>query len=175
MSAQRCRVRGRAGFTLIEAMIATVVIGLGVLALIHSLGAGTRVNSVSRDMTQAVFLAQEIRELTLQLPFSDPDEADMGNPPGPDGADPATFVDDLDDLMNTTYNPPVMASGSGTMQTISGMTGWSQVVDLEWKDPDRLTLTVPDGSSDVINVTATIQKDGRDVLSTSWLVVRRPE
>ncbi len=159
----------RKGFTLIEVLIATALIGLGVTALLVAAQSGTQVNMAGRDITQATYLAQEVREWTLKLPFSDPDDADAGNPPGPDGSDPLSFVDDLDDMIEVVYSPPRDASGG----QISGLDGWTQRVNLEWKDPDSLLTTVSAGSSDVVRVVVTVEKDGRAVLSTGWLVTRR--
>ncbi|HOF19019.1 MAG TPA: prepilin-type N-terminal cleavage/methylation domain-containing protein, partial [Phycisphaerae bacterium] len=56
------------GFTLIEVAIATAIIAIGVVALVVSVGSGTRANQGGTELTQAVFLAQEIREWTLRLP-----------------------------------------------------------------------------------------------------------
>lgn len=158
------------GFTLIEALIASVLVGVGIVALLVAAKSGTQVNMAGRNITQATYLSQEIREWTLKLPFSDPDAGDAGNPPGPDGSDPQEFVDDLDDLLDVTYSPPRDASG----QAIPDADGWSQHISLQWKDPDSLGTTVTVGSSDVIRVVITIARDGHDVLSTGWLVTRRP-
>ncbi len=159
----------QSGFTLIEAALTTAVVGIGILALMHSMAAGTRVNRQGRNITQAVFLAQEIREWTLRLPFRDPDPADQNNPPGPDGTSPQTFVDDLDDLMGVTYSPPRDAQG----YAINGLTGWSQTIDLEWRDPDDLRSVVTPGTSPVINVKVTVKFKGEEVLQTDWLVTDR--
>lgn len=171
------RPHRNSGFTLIEAAVATVVIGLGVVALMHCLGAGTRVNAEGREITQAVFLAQEIREWTLRLPFSDPDPGDAHRPPGPDAPNsPSVVVDDLDDLMNYTFCPPRNGMGG----PITTMADWSQQVLFEWRDPDNLSLTVPPPTdcslgTGVINITVVIRRGDREVLRTSWLAVRRPE
>ena len=156
------------GFTLIEALIASALVGIGIVALLVATKSGTQVNMAGRNITQATYLSQEIRERTLKLPFSDPDAGDAGNPPGPDESDPQD-IDDLDDLLDVTYSPPRDASG----QVISDADGWSQHISLEWKDPDSLGTTVTVGSSDVIRVVITIARDGHDVLSTGWLVTRR--
>ena len=157
------------GFTLIEAAVATVVIGLGATALLTAVASGTRTNAAGRSITQASLLAQEIREWTLKLPFSDQDEGDVGNPPGPDGADPQVFVDDLDDLMNVTYNPP--RDGQG--QPVADMPGWQQAITLTWRDPANLTTVVTAGTSDAIRVQLDISYKGSNVLTTGWLVTRR--
>ncbi len=159
----------RTGFTLIEAIIATALVGIGVASLMVAAKSSTQVNAAGREITQATYLAQEIREWTLKLPFSDPDLADQGNPPGPDGSDPQVFVDDLDDLWNVTYCPP----RDGCGQAIGAMPDWSQHISLEWKDPDSLTTNVIPGLSDVIRVTVTISRGGRETLRTGWLVTRR--
>jgi len=160
---------GRGGFTLIEVAVATVVIGIGVTSLLLTVGSGTRINSAAQELTRAVFCAQEIREWTLKLPFSDTDPADMDNPPGPDGSNPQVFVDDLDDLMDVTYAPPRDGQGS----PIADMVGWTQQITLTWRDPSDLLSTVEAGTSDVIYVSVQISRHGREVLTVGWLVTRR--
>ena len=157
------------GFTLIEAAIATGIIGIGITALMASVAAGTRVNDSGQKLTQAVFLAQEIREWTLKLPFRDPDAADAGKPPGSDGTNPQTFVDDLDDLMDVTYTPPRDGAGS----SIVDMVGWSQKITLTWRNPNNLAATVAAGASEIINVSVDISYKGQPLLTTSWLVTPR--
>jgi type II secretory pathway pseudopilin PulG len=174
--ARRTMFRGRhdlpatgEGFTLAEVLIAVVLVGLGVAALMVAAQSSTQVNAAGWDLTQATYIAQEIREWTLKLPFSDPDPADAGNPPGPDGTNPQIFVDDLDDLMDVTYGPP----RNGVGQAISDLGNWSELIHLDWKDPDDLCTTVVPGSSDVIRVAVTVSHNGGEVLTTGWLVVRR--
>ncbi len=159
----------RGGFTLTEVAVATVLVGLALTALMVSLAAGSRTNRSGQQLTQAVFLVQEIREWTLKLPFSDPDANDANNPPGPDSSDPQVFVDDLDDLMNVTYSPP--RDGQG--QAIASMVGWSETLTLTWRNPDNLTSVVAAGSSDIIWVTVDVSYQSQPVLSSGWLVTRR--
>ena len=163
--------RGASGFSLIEAAVATVIIAVGVTALMISVAAGTRTNDAGRLLTQGVFLVQEIREWTLKLPFSDPDVAQQGNPPGPDGSDPQVFVDDLDDLLNVTYSPP--RDGQG--QPIADMVGWSQAITLSWRNPDNLSQTIANGASDIIHVQVAVSNQGKPVVTTGWLVSRKED
>ncbi len=161
----------RAGFSLIEVLFATATIGIGVTALMTAVAASTRVNGEGRQITQAAFLAQELREWTVKLPFVDPDEGQGSNPPGSDGSSPQIFVDDLDDLMDVTYSPP--RDGQG--QPITDMADWSQTIVLTWRDPDSIATQVAAGTSDVVHVELTVSHHGRDILKTGWLVADRED
>jgi hypothetical protein len=140
-----------------------------VAAIMLAAQTATRVNGVGKEITQATYLLEEIREWTLKLPFSDPNAGDAHNPPGPDGSDPQVFVDDLDDLMDVTYSPPRDGVGS----RITSMAGWSQQIQLQWKSPTDLAATLSPGTSDIIRVNVTVLRGNRPVLSAGWLATRR--
>ncbi len=161
------RIGRREGFSLIEAAVATAVIGIGVTALLTAIRAGTQTNEAGRQLTQAVFLAQETREWTRRLLFKDPQNPE--NPPGPDQSNPQVFVDDLDDLMGVTYSPPRDAHGSA----IADMTSWSQTITLTWRSAADLTSVVSDGTSNIVHVQVDIFYQEQPVLSTGWLVTSK--
>ena len=163
--------RTRGGFTLVEIVVATVLIGLAMAAMMVSVASNTRVNDAGTKLTQASFLAQEIREWTLTLPFRDQDPGDQGNPPGSDGTSPQTWVDDLDDLMDVTYCPP--RDGQG--YAISSLPEWSQTITLTWRDPNDLTTTVTAGTSDVIYVNVDVKYVNKLITSSGWLVARKED
>lgn len=162
--------RGLGGFTLIEIVVATVLVGLALVAMMASVGSNTRVNDAGTKLTQGTFLAQEIREWTLSLPFCDQDAGDLGNPPGSDGSDPQVWVDDLDDLMDVTYCPP--RDGQG--YAIANLSAWSQTITMTWRDPNDLGSTVSSGSSEVIYVNVDIKHSNNLVVSSGWLVTKKP-
>ena len=54
------------GFSLVEAMIATFLVGLGVASVMVATKSATEVNAAGRQITQSTYLAQEIRELDEQ-------------------------------------------------------------------------------------------------------------
>ncbi len=166
------------GFSLVEVAVATAIVGMGIAAVLVSVESGTRVNDAGKKLTRAIFLAQEVREWTLKLPLSDPDPADANNPVGPDGTDPQDYVDDLDDLLGytgtgVTYDPP----RDGTGMTIYDLTnsGWTQTIDLTWRNPWNLSEIYPDGTTDVIYVEVSISIGGDEVLETGWIVTRKED
>jgi prepilin-type N-terminal cleavage/methylation domain-containing protein len=65
------RKHRRKGFTLIETAITTVIVGLGTVAMMALLAAGTSTNQQTATLTTAVHLADNIHELCEQLQLSD--------------------------------------------------------------------------------------------------------
>lgn len=165
---KRASVVKKSGFTLLEVLSASVIMGIGFVSILASVTASTKTSFASADMTQAIFLTQEIREWTTNLPFSDPDIADAGNPPGPDSYAQAGeyYVDDLDDLMGAYFSPPK----NGLGENIEGMDGWSQAVNLTWGSPDDINTAVVPGTSGIVQVQVTISKNYETIMQTSWLV-----
>ena len=135
-------VAGGAGFTLIEAMIATVLIGIAILALMVSNQAYTQVNAAGLDMSTAEFLIEEARERTVSLEF--------GNL--------AAFAG--------TYSPPEDIEGD----PLNAFAAFSQQVTVQNVSPSD--FTVPQVGSDFIRVTVTIQRNGKAISSADWIRTR---
>jgi len=148
-----------------EISVATIIIAVGLTALMSTMRAGTSANSGGSKLTTSLFLAQNIHEWTRRLPFPDP-----GSPPGPaPGVSPQDFVGDVDDLMDVTFCPP----RDGTGEKILSMPDWSQKINMTWRDPDHLASTVPDGSSDVIHVTVDVLYKDAPVYTMNYFVFSR--
>ena len=65
-------LKGSQGFTLIETSMATVIIGVGVLAMVDAQSAFIVSNQWSSHAASGTFLANEIREMTRNLSKHDP-------------------------------------------------------------------------------------------------------
>lgn len=164
--------RGKArGFSLLEVVLGTAIVGVGVSALMVSVGSGTRVNDSGRKLAQACFVAGEVREWASNLPFSDPNG--VAGTVGPEaGEDPQSAVNDLDDVMDVTFSPP--RDGAG--RAMADLDGWSETITLSWRDGDDLDgPEVTAGSSDFIRVQVDVLFQGQSVLATSFLVSRRSQ
>ncbi len=147
-SPRRCpRAPARRGFTLIEVSITTVIIGVGVLALVELLATGTVSNVRGAEMTTGINLAKNIRELALQKTF-----------------------DELPGMHNASYSPPV----DSREVVLSDMSGWTQVVKVESVDPNLLTTALADDTPDAVRVTATISRSGREVCDLTWFSFAGP-
>lgn len=155
------------GFTLAEVVVTIVLAGIFFIAAISALQTGTEINLASADMATANSLINEVREWTVDLPFVDPDEHDAGKPPGADSYyNGEPYVDDLDDMLNATFSPPRNSQGDA----IAALAGWSQVVNITWRDPANVNTVVANGASSVVFVQVTARFGGEDILSRGWLV-----
>jgi prepilin-type N-terminal cleavage/methylation domain-containing protein len=141
----------RRAFTLIEAMMVTVIIGVGVMAMHQLLAAGTMVNSESTELTTAVNLANNINELAIRTPYND-----------------------LRTVVGTgtgrTYSPPIDGMGAD-MTELNGQ--WVQVVTVKYVSPTNLTFTVPDTQIEPTSqITVKVLRNNKQVHQTSWIVAR---
>ncbi len=157
------RRRGR-GFTLLEAALATVIISVGVLALIEAQASFARTNDWSSESARASYLASEIRERLRMLPRHDPQTPpevisgalqNWGPEEGTDRAVPSYVnYDDLDDYDGAvfgsggTFAGPIDAAGRVVPATDADgqvltdeegnplpLIGWSQEVTVDKVDP----------------------------------------
>ena len=153
----------RTGFTLIETSLATIIVGVGVLAMVSAQSAFHQQNAWSTNASIATYLGNEIREMTWNLPRHDPVTGDDFW--GPEGDNEASFedYDDLDDFDGLggglVFSPPINA----LREVIANMDGWSQTVRVFNVDPynivfdgDTLAGVALDGSTDTIAMEVTI-------------------
>jgi len=75
--------RSTRGFTLIEVMIAMVILAVGLLALMAMQIVSIKANAFSSEMTYSTMLAQQQLETLENLPFSDPDLTGTTPPASP--------------------------------------------------------------------------------------------
>jgi len=114
----------RRGFTLIEASLATVIVGVGVLAMMRLFAACTLQNRESNHTTTAMLLAENIQETMASLTLVDP--AYGVTYFGPEPGQTLASYDDVDDFNSQTFSPPIDA----TRQPIAALWQYSQVVSV---------------------------------------------
>lgn len=134
--------RAGAGFTLIEAMIATMLLAVAIIALMVSNQAFTQVNSAGIDLSTAEFLIEEVRERTASFKFNEL---------------PA---------FAGTYSPPEDIQGD----TMTAFADFSQQVTVQ--NVSASDFTVPEAGSDFARVTVTILRNGTAISSADWIRVK---
>lgn len=128
-----------------EAAIVTAIVGIGIVAMMELMAAGTMANTQSTELTTAMGLASNIHERALGTPYDE-------------------LFTKFD---NKSYSPPVDAKEN----QINGMSTWQQVVDVKYVDPDNVRSNVPDTQPEPISrITVLINHNGRPLYTTSWLM-----
>ncbi|MHC4709682.1 MAG: type IV pilus modification PilV family protein [Planctomycetota bacterium] len=183
--------RHRAGFTLIETALATIIVGVGVLAMVSAQAAFHKKNAWSTNASIAMALGNEIREMTWNLPQRDPVTGDAFW--GPEGNE--VSFDDYDDLDDFDGDGGGLifsaAFGNGPInarrEVIPNMDGWSQIVrvfnvdsfDIS-VDPDRPddSMLPADGTTAVMAIEVIVEFQGvhettpQEMTRVSWIAPR---
>ena len=155
---------GRAGFTLLESMMALVIIGVGILAYVDAQSAFIQTNTWSSHAGTGMLLANEIREMVRRMPRHDPVTGLYVEGSGAgatlrgwgieNGEIVASDIDDIDDLdgaifgLAGTFPGPIDAFGTmipavdlqGNIVldgagNATSLEGWTQRVTVTKVDP----------------------------------------
>ncbi|MDB5321822.1 MAG: hypothetical protein JWN40_3453 [Phycisphaerales bacterium] len=161
--------RPRRGFTLIEAAMTTVIIGVGCVAMLQLLGAGTIANNDGAELTTGMNLAGNVRECMTGVGYSDPtNPTHWGTETGE-----TTYAsyNDLDDFDGKTFSPPIDARRQSLGTNYSS---WSQVVKVETIKPTALQvttshLTLTPDLRPTCRCTVTVYRNGKLVYTQSWI------
>jgi len=129
-------------FSLIEVLIATMLVGLAIVALVAANSSFTKANAVGTELSTAEFLIEQIRERTVLVDYA-----------GLYAFDGASF------------SPPISAGGD----VLNHFAAFSQQVTVENVDAANFEQVVGDGSSDFIRVTIKVFLNSREIGSTSWI------
>lgn len=134
------KLKYNAGFTLLEALMAAMLIGLAIAALAASSGAFTAYNAAGVDLSTAEFLIEEVREMTAPVEFAD-----------------------LDDYA-VTYTPPVDAGGAEMLE----FTAYAQQITVQYANPADLTQASV-AATDLRRITVAILKNNQEITRSSWV------
>ncbi len=136
--------RVRRGFTLIEAALVTVIIGIGVVGMLELLAVGTETNSDGTELTTAMNLANNIREISLGMDFYDPQDLADGSAEKPKTWNTkeasVDLYDNVLDLDNCVFNPPL----NGTREKMDAYGSWTQIVMVDSVLDEDISKTIPD-------------------------------
>ena len=132
--------RRKNAFTLVEVVFAIMIVGLGVVAMMHLFATGADANTVGNEVSSGTFLVQQIRALTDSLPY-----------------------DALLSCHGLTWSG---ADAEGN--PIPGLSAYTQSLSVTGVNPDDLTIYIgPDPQ--LIRLTVTVTKDGKNVEQLTWL------
>jgi type II secretory pathway pseudopilin PulG len=135
------RRQRRRGFTLFEAALTSVIVGVGFVATLTLVSAGTVANAKGNERTTAINLARNIRELAAQKTFAQ-----------------------LPALNGKTYSQAV----DSREMVLADLSNWSQSVTVQPVDPNRLTTVISDPTPAALRLTVTVSHNQKKVTDVSW-------
>ena len=160
--------RRRRGFTIMETALTTVIIGVGVVALLQLLATGTNVNNSAAEMTTAVNLANNVHEIMAGLPLYDPNYPGTFNP---GLANVANFAG-VTEFDGSTFKPPL--DNTRGQMTGAGLDNWSQQVTVQSVNEDNLNAVVTNSTTqNAARVTVKVFHNTSQVYQTSWVATNR--
>jgi len=154
--------RYKSAFTLIEVLIATILVGFAVASLVVASCSFTKVNGAGADLSTAEFLIEQIRELGALLPVIDPQTGVSEF--GPEEAALNNY-DDLDDFDGANFSPPIAADRT----VLNDFAAFSQQVTVNNVSASNFEQIVSDHSSSFVRVTVKVFLNSEEISSTSWI------
>lgn len=163
---------GRRGFTLIEAALATVIIGVGVLAAMRLFAAVTMQNDHGQHMSTAMMLATNVQEAMAGLAFTDPVAGK--NSFGPEAGENIASYNDVDDFNGRSFSPPIDATRTG----LADLSQYTQQITVTRVSPTSFSTTATSYSGAVrievvVNYQPTPGEPSEELYRLSWLRLDR--
>jgi prepilin-type N-terminal cleavage/methylation domain-containing protein len=141
---RNARRDSRGGFTLVEVLICSVLLVIGFLALIGAYGHESVVTQRSEDVTVAAFMADEVRDMTLQMTFSD-----------------------VLNLNGAAFSPARLSTGAA-----QDLAWWSQHITVAPLSGTNLNKVVTDGSAKAARITVEVKSHGTPVVTQTYYVFK---
>lgn len=160
------------GFTLLEALLAAVVLAFAAVAITVPFASAARNEQIDGRRTLAVSLAQELMEEILSRPFEDDDPSYARNA-GPDpGEGTRSLFDNIDDYDGHTEPPGAVADMGGDVVDSWISEGLSRHATVSYVYVSGQEMSEPPS---FVRVVVEVRYDGRPVVTLTRLVYAVPE
>ncbi len=133
------------GFTLVEVLVAIILVGLAIASLVSASISHTAINGSGADLSTAEFLLQQAKELTVLTKYN--------------------VLNGFDDA---TYSPPKGTNG----QNLTAFDAFTQNITVQNVSKTDFGQVVADGTSDFVRITVTIVLNSKTITSASWIRAR---
>lgn len=152
------------GFTLIEAVMSMLVVGLMLVAALNTVGAARISQSRNTENIQGPLLAQDLMTEILSQAYQEPvDTVAFGREDAESDASRDAW-DDIDDYAGWSASPPQTQDGT----VMPDLNGWGREVTVTWANalsPDTTSAT----ATDLKRIDVTVTFNGRPVVTLSAL------
>jgi hypothetical protein len=119
---------GHRGFSVIEAVLSTLVIGVMLVAVLNTVGAARTAQVWNVERVRAACLASNLMAEIVDQAYADPAELQLFGPEASELLAPRSSFDDVDDYHGWSKSPPDNPDGSA----IPGYEGWTRSVTVNW-------------------------------------------
>jgi len=160
-----CAVNASAGFSMVEAVISILLIGVLLVAALNTVAVSRASQRIMTDREHGIHLAQQLMTEILQMPYMEPgaNTDSLGLDIGEALPDRTKF-DDVDDYNNWLRQPPENRDGT----VVPGSAGYRRTVGVYWATPtnlDQLSQT----STGVKTIRVTVFKGNRRVADVTTI------
>lgn len=139
--------RYESGFTLIEVLIAIILVGLAIASLVAANISFTKANGAGVDLSTAEFLIEQIRERSISTNYDD--------------------LYGLEHFDSVNFSPPINAEG----ESLTAFAAFSEQITVENVNENNFEQVVAYDSS-FIRVTAKVFLNSREISSARWIRAR---
>ena len=122
-----CSYRRRAA-SLVEVAMASLLVGILLIAALNSVGARLRHQSMLADRQRAHRLAEQLLAEIMECRYDDPDETPVFGVESSESGGTRNLFDDVDDFDGWDQTPPVDRIGT----TLANSTGWRRTIDVAY-------------------------------------------
>jgi prepilin-type N-terminal cleavage/methylation domain-containing protein len=159
------------GFTLIEAMMAVVVLGIAAASLLLPFISGATVRAEGVNRTLAARLASDLMEEILRLPFHDPSGPSSDYNPGPESGEntPSKF-DNIDDYDGYTESQGQVTNVDWEVFTDPAYANFSRNVTCEYVCMSPQPAESDPAKCEFIRVTVQVNYSGKQMATVVRLV-----
>ncbi len=151
--------RQQTGFTLVEVLVAIVLLSAVLLPLLGILPNSLLMTQENRRLTKATYLANEIKEWSGFL---------LKRPSQGFGTYRTIW-----NLQDRTFSPPVSApdmSNPTSPTVLTDHMGWSQSVSLSRRDEGNPLVADVTGTSSLVRMLCIVKYEGVEIYRLLWLV-----
>jgi hypothetical protein len=139
----------RRGFTLAEAALATVIVGLGIASMMELFAACTNQNQSANQQTTAMLLASNVQETMAGMPMVDPIRGSLSF--GPQAGETLDQYNNAEDFDGSRFNPPIDA----TRKPIPQLSQYTQLVSVMPVLPTQMNVNTNETSPTIFQSTYT--------------------
>ena len=156
--------RYEGGFSLLEVLIAIILVCLAIATLVIANSSFTKGNAAGTELSTAEFLIEQIRELTILLPVVDPESENATFGPEADETTLANY-DDLDDFDGASFCPPINADRT----VLNEYAAYTQQVTVQNVSAGNFEQVIGDHGSSFVRVTVKVFLNSKQISSADWV------